>query len=228
MPFTFAANSNLDLTDVALVKSYVGCGSSDTSRDSAIQLMVTSASVEFARVTGHVRDGQDPAKSPFVAPQTYDEWYDGNGNDTLYLRSWPIQSIALVQISGQTQTLSTDWNVPGYFVSSDHKAIVLRANVLRGPWAGSYVRGGCGAVFAAGTSNVHIQSTRGFNGVPIDVTKAVTQIVAANLGRTQMEATQSNSFSITGLGSGSMSFAAWTIPPQAQKVIDYYMVRSLA
>ncbi len=207
MAFIISANPILDLTSVELVKSYSGCSTSASSRDTAIQLLVSSASLEFLKATGHVRDGKTPTGNPFLSPQSYDEWYDGNGNDSLYTWSWPISTVSLVEIEGYQAPESSVWSMRGYVIDEAKRSIVLR-----------------GMVFTLGVKNIRVQTTRGFSSTPLDVITAVTQIVSANLNRAEQEGVQGSSWAVSGR-SGSLSFAGWTIPPQAARIIETYKAR---
>ena len=150
----------IDLTTVAYLQQYLaqgpnsgGGGNPVTGNPSLQQTLVTAAS-KTARTT--------IGRNPMVAP--YIETYDGTGTPLLVLRSWPIISVSLVQITGYTgfcfpgfgyqpvfpvQPLTIPASVngqPGYIFDSSQGTIIL---------VGGYS-------FTYGTRNILVNYLAGF------------------------------------------------------------------
>src|SRR5690348_11499821 len=91
--------SPLDLATLQACKDWIGILNS--ASDSKIQRCLTAWSINFLRMTGRgPRNNQIPATSPFNQPTTYSEIYDGNGNNELFLRNYPINSVSSLTIFG--------------------------------------------------------------------------------------------------------------------------------
>ena len=232
-PFDFSApDTNFDLTNLALVKQVIGCTDpTDTSKDSAIQMQISAVSHEWLKWTGHTAGGLETTKSPFLAIQTYDEWYDGNGNEQLFTRTWPIQTVTSVTVNGTDLPLSTDTTFPGYVIATNRKSLLIRSVSSTASYfnATNWRQRGYNRspVFYPGSQNVHLVTTRGFAAPPADVIRAVTQIVIANLNRAPFEGIGGQSTSVMGR-SGSMNFLGWTIPPQCKFVIQAYACTTIS
>ena len=208
----------LDLTDLALVHSYAGVMSA--ADDSLIQLAITAASVEMLWRTGRSGNGVVPAVSPFIQPNTYDEWYDGSGSERQFLRQWPCRRIHSLQLGGQTVKQSTDWNVTGYAIEDGGRSIAMRSAGSFSTRRSMYSRGARG--MDSGVQNLHIVYDAGFDFPPPDVVRAVTQWVAVNYKRQQWIDHASKSMS-TGAGvSGTTTYRDWAIPPEVVQVIENY------
>jgi len=226
MAFDFAPQPLIDLTDVDIVKAMIGCSTPANMRgDSALQLTITSVSLEWLKLTGHAIDGDVPTASPFVQPVTYDEYYDGPGADILILRTWPIRSVTTLEIDGQAVNPATDFSSTGYIIDPTKRYLTSRNNSQGNNWLASRRYGSQRSLFTPGNQNIHVVSVRGFTSVPADVTRAVTEMVVMSLNRSPIAGITSQSAATPGR-SGSMSFD-WRLPKQITDVIDSYTCRAV-
>jgi hypothetical protein len=216
-------NTAIDLTNLGLLKQYLGVQQNNTIADLVLQLCITAASVEWIWRTGRGPEGVVPAASPFVTPQPYDEFYDGNGSVRQFLRNWPIVSVQSLLISGRSISLSTGFGFPGYVIDQSKKSLSIRS-FLRQSQLG---RAPCGAGFDPGVQNVQAIYTAGFTQVPQDIVEKCTKMVAVNYRRTGWLDMASKSESSGGGVTGTTSYRAWEIPPDVAKVMQNY-TRDLA
>src|SRR6266705_2632443 len=93
------AGSTVDLTTVDLVKNRAGVTTS--TDDAEIQSAITGFSTYLLKRTGQ------PSLNSVV---TLDEFYDGNGNNRLFLRGGPIRLLRFVNVGGRAVPLSTRAN----------------------------------------------------------------------------------------------------------------------
>lgn len=230
MPET--ANPDFDLTTVDAVKSWLssnGMAGSSTTDDGNIQALITAASIYWLVRTGRgPADGSVPQKSPLVEQVQYNEWYDGNGSQRLFVRNSPIASVQLLMIGNITIPQSNAYNVPGFVVDGSGKSIALRAG---GGGSGtfsftSFASGGCGYVFWKGLQNVNVQYTAGFNGTPADIEIACRTMVGVNYQRARRRDQSSQAMAA---GAGTISFKTdWIVPPEVAQVIRNYSRTAIA
>jgi hypothetical protein len=170
-------------------------------------------------------DGTYPAVSPFVAPQSYNEWYDGPGGQRLFLRHAPIQSVSLVQVSGVTVPQSTTYGIPGWVIDESAVSLAIRegGGGQSPSFTTTYFAAGVvtGLYFAKGLQNVNIQYTAGFNGVPADVELACRQMVATNYKRRQWIDMKSLAMG-PAAGGGQTTYRDWAVEPQVALVMNAY------
>jgi len=99
-----------DLTTLANLKAYLGNAAfaSDTSQDAMLGRMITAASRFVTNFCQRTR----------FAVSSFDETYDGYGNNFMVLRQWPIVSITAINFSGLSLTAQASGNPPsgGYRV----------------------------------------------------------------------------------------------------------------
>lgn len=114
----------IDLCTLAEAKAWPGdTGASD---DVKIQRLITEASAYFVWRTGRGPENSDiPASSPFVAPVSYTETYDGIPSYRLPLRNWPIRSVQSLTIQGIAVPASTGYGTPGYVIDGNGKSISI-------------------------------------------------------------------------------------------------------
>ena len=214
--------SPLDLTTVANVHSYAGVTS--ISDDGTIQLAISALSLEFPRATGGSNsDGSVPSISPFVQPVAYNEFYDGSGTQRQFVRNWPVQSVQLVQIGFQAIPPSPSFGNFGYVIDSNGKSIVLQ-NAGNGSQYARLATRYLGArwVFNTGFQNVNIQYTAGFNGVPIDIVRGLTQWAAIAYKRKDWIDQASLAMSTGGAGSATTRYRDWDYPKEICRLIRNY------
>jgi len=226
-PFQFITpNPNIDLTNLALVHAYGGVKSSGD--DVLIQLCITAASVEWIWRTGRGPEGYVPTASPFVSPQPYDEFYDGNGGSRQLLRNWPVQSVTNLFINGRPVGPSTNGS-PGYLIDQSKKSLSLVGRSTRfNPYVGTrgshfYCAPNLGRSFGfpEGIQNVEAQYVAGFMQVPPDIVRACSHMVAINYKRKNWLDQASKTMAAQGV-SGTDAFRAWEMPPEVLRVISNY------
>ena len=212
----------IDLTTVAKVKTWLSSGGlapSNTDDDPQIQACITSFSAMFLwRTCKGNQDGEEPSESPFVAPISYTEVYDGNGKDRIWLRNSPIQSVTSVIVGTVTLTLSTGFNSPGVTVSGNKKYIfICRGNTgIVNLTDLGYGWGGC---FPRGRQNVQVVYSAGYNSTPDDIEMAARKAAALNYKRRDWIGLRSKSL---GQGAGSTSYQDWEYDPDVERLISNY------
>jgi hypothetical protein len=216
--------SPLDLTTVASVKALAsanGLASSNTSDDANIQLAITGFSLEFLRMTGQL-GSEAPAQSPFVEPVTYNEWYNGNGNDQLFLKHRPIVSVSIITAGTATIPQSTGVSAVGWVIDQDQKSIVIRSagcgQFGRSPgFMGTYG-------FPRGRMNVNVQYTAGYTGTPPDIEWCATVVVTQNWRRHTLYLDQASK-SLG--GAATIKFRDWELPPECARTVYNYSSASV-
>jgi hypothetical protein len=107
-----------DLAQLADVKAWLagssGIGAGD---DVLLARLITDVSGAIAAYLGR----------PFILPRSWSERYDGNGKTRLYLRSWPVLSVASLVVGDTTIAAAP---TPGAGVS-------WQAGYLLDPWDGT-------------------------------------------------------------------------------------------
>lgn len=219
----------LDLTTVANVKLYFQAGVTNPTNtdDASIQDQITAFSLAVHRMTSRANmDGSIPAASPFVKPQTYTENYDGTGNDRLFLRNWPINSVTSVTMDGYAVPQSTAFNVPGWLIDGAGKSLRIIGGYsppgvvtfstldrLRG-----YSGTGRMPGFNMGIQNITVVYVAGFNGVPPDLELAVRKTVALYYIRKSRIGLKSQIMPQV----GSTIYEDWEIEPDSRRTFLYY------
>lgn len=192
--------------------------------DSILSRVITAASFEFMRRTGMGNTSSGtPSNSPFVTPVAFNEWYDGNGNDRLYLRNYPITAVSMVSVYGSAVPASTGPTSMGYVVDQSGRCVVFRGlgadwRYSSYPGGRSRYGGGCRG-FAPGTQNVNVQYTAGYNSTPPDISDAIIRMVATNYKRRgyidQAVINQPNE-------AGTVTFRSWEVEPSVEHTIRDY------
>lgn len=197
-----AANP-IDLTTVAAVSSYLSLVTPGPA-DQIVQLLVTGASQYFLSRTG---------LASLNSVGSFSDWYDGNGNQRLFLRNRPIVSVVAVRVSGRSIPLSTAYGQGGYLIHGDGKSLVIRSGGTTGvSWFSSCPR------FDLGVQNVFVQYTAGYAAVPFDVADKCAQLVAVNFKRRSW-IDQTSQMIQQG---GTMTYRDWEVPPEVERVIQIY------
>ena len=221
----FPVPSALDLTTVAQVKDYVKV---DTAKDdNLIQVGITGFSAFVLTQTGRANaDGSMPVTSPLVTPVAYNEWYDGNNHNRMFLRNSPIVSVSALVISGRTITQSTVWGQAGFVIDQNGRSLSLRSGggmsaslttpflMSVGPMA--FVRDDMNP------QNVNVQYTAGYAGVPPDLGEMAMRVVGQNYKRAQWIDLASKSLSSGGGGTGTTSYRDWALAPLDALVLMQY------
>lgn len=165
--------NSIDLTTLANVKTRAEVTS--TSDDPEIQSAITGFSTWLTNWTG---------RATLNSTVTLSEIYNGNGNQRLALRSYPIQSVSSVNVSGMQVPVSSGYQNWGVFIDQSGKFLCLRsgqggASVY--PAVANYgwwqARGA--PTFVIGIGNVSVTYTAGYPAV--NVTNEIDTIAAQTL-----------------------------------------------
>jgi hypothetical protein len=208
----------IDLTTVKAVCDYLQKGESPTIV-AVIQPMVTGASRMFLSRIG---------VSSLDSVNSYDEFYDGNGSNTLFLDQVPIVSVSCVKVNARTLQPSTTVSSPGWVIDRTRKSIVFRlGGVAGGPITfGTYTASQNGyqivGAFSRGIQNVEVVYTAGYTAIPADIVDKVTQLVAVNYQRRNWVDQESQNLS----GTGATAFHKWIWPPEVEECLDRYQRRA--
>lgn len=221
----FPVPSAIDLVTVGDVKSWSEVQTAND--DGLIQLAVTGFSAFVLRQTGYgPSDGSQPNSSPFVAPQPFNEWYDGNNNRRLFLNNYPVQSVTALSISGLVINQSTVFGQAGWVIDEGKKSISLRsgggggsAPVTTNFWVST---GGYNFVKDPfNPMNINVQYLAGFLMVPADLVEMAVRVCAVNYKRHQWMDLASKAITASG-GSGTTSYRSWGMTPLDDLVLRSY------
>lgn len=211
----FTPNAAIDLTTISIVHKLLRVPLTNDTDDDLIQLCITAASQEWIWRTARGPEGEVATESPFVAPVAYTEVRDGNGSYRLILRNWPITSVESLLVSGQPFSQSTGFGSRGWVIDGSKKSIVIRTG------GSQSTLGRASGGFDEGIQNVEVQYHAGFTGVPLDIQKACTHMVAINYKRTEWLDMASKSMSAGG-STGTTSYRSWELPPEILRVMHHY------
>lgn len=171
----YISPSPLDMASLAGCLNWLQ-GSSVTvppnhSNNANLQACITAASIFFLRRTGRgPRNWQLTSENPFNQPVDYTETYDGNLSQRLFLRNFPINSVASVAIGNYTVPQSTGGG-PGYITDDTGTCILINGSGYAynsrggtGGFGGSgYAGRGQARPFAAPPQSIQVQYNAGFN-----------------------------------------------------------------
>lgn len=224
--FDGARPSPIDLCTVDQLKSWLNqknCSFVDIN----LQREVTAFGAWWLWRTGHgPMDGSVPTVSIFVAPVVFNETYDGNGNDRLFLRQSPITSVQALNCCGLSIPRSTGYNVPGYVIDGNGRSLAIRSS--GGGSFGRYgaysnTRFGSAYRFFRGIQNIQVQYTAGYASTPPDVTAAAIKILGLWITKSrwigQKQQAQPD-------GLGTFVYTDLEIPVEVRSVIDFYTRRA--
>jgi len=209
------AGDSIDLTTVDLVKARAQVTSN--SEDDEIQAAVTGFSKYVLRYTG---------QASLNSILSHDEFYDGNGNNKLYLRNYPILSLNTVKIYGTVIPISTQPTAWGVYIGQSGKYIGLRGwlgnfTAFPYPMPPMYVGSNRNPAFLRGAANVEVDYTAGYADTPPDLEYAVRCIVAINYKRKGWQDQAART--VTGGGtSNTTRYQAWEWPPEYACIIEQY------
>lgn len=220
------ATNPIDLTVVANIQTWLGNQNAFTGAEAqTVQDAITAFSLYVLHLTGRGNaDGSVPTASPFATSVSYDEFYDGNGNDTLPLRNWPITAVSSVIDTGVTIQASTSTTSPGYVVDQSKKFLVLRGGG-NGYGYGRNYRGALSRScrgWSLGTQNIEVQYTAGFSAVPFDLEMCARKVVALNYRKRSWIGQKAQAMAA---GAGTISYGTWEMDDQDRRVIEYYQAR---
>jgi hypothetical protein len=194
--YTYASPADIDLTTLALVKSFGEI--KGATEDSLLQTMITAFSRYIMNRTGRTALNQ---------VLTFSDVFDGNGSSFLLLPEFPVTALTLVNVAGVVQTLSSGFNVPGIRISQDKRGIM-------------YAYGHIGR-FYKGLANVMIEYSAGYAATPEDLSHACSETIVLNYKRRGWTDMKSKSTGAAGV-SGTTAYQDWEIPPHADRIISSY------
>lgn len=233
-PSPLVSPSPLDLTTLDIVKGWLRSNQNQAGDrdDDSIQLCITSFSNWLITETGQGAQNGVNSVSPFNQICIFNEWYNGNGSEQLYLRNRPIYASAPIgsppvttalqlTINGVTVPQSAVWNMPGWVVDGDASSLYLR--VGGGAGSGQYQTfgfpfGGPSNYFCKGIQNINVIYPAGWAQTPSDIIEAATMGVAENY-KTKGWIGQSTQMMANGAGSTTYR---WKIHPRVRAVITRY------
>ena len=154
----------IDLTWLSVVKQRASLGVQPdgsivaTADDNEVQAAITAFSRYILDRSG---------VSSLNSLVTLDEFYDGNGNDKLFLRSTPISSLVSVKIYNVSIPISQAPTAWGAFIAQSGRYIGLRGwlgNFTSFPYPNYSVYGGMAQkpIFINGTANVEVNYVAGY------------------------------------------------------------------
>lgn len=214
------AGDSIDLTTVEAVKSRAEVQSSTDDDD--IQAAITGFSNYILGLSG---------MSTLNSIVTLDEIYDGNGNDKLFLRTYPIRKINFINIGPITAQASPGVGQWGYYISTSKKYIGLRGGLgvnrtfptyMNWMNFGRFGGNGHGPVFSLGTGNIRVNYDAGNQDTPPDLEFAVRCIVAINYKRKGWQDQASRAVNAGSTSAATTSYRSWSWPPEYQYVLDLY------
>lgn len=201
--------ASIDLVPLSQVKDWLKISQNNTDSDKTIQFLITAFSQYVLNKTGH---------DSFTKIIQYTEYYDGNGNQRMFLNNSPITELISVLIGSYSAAFSTGTNSSGLFVEQSQKSIAFRSSggILYPAYSIYPYR------FIPGVGNIQVIYKAGYSAVPYDLSEAVMETVAQNYMRRDWIDLASKSLSIAGGGAGTTSYRSWGMTPQTASIIDIY------
>ena len=207
------------LVTIDQVKNYLYPAVSTTTDDGKIQSLIAGASQYIINFT---RRGTD-----LYSSRNFSERYDGNNQDFLRTRHWPITAVSLLQVNNITVVATPDFIAPGYAVDGDPEAgkiLLITNNGNSAAGINFYWRNYGGLFFYKGRMNVLVNYTAGYGTVPFDLQDACVRIVAQNYKR---RGTIDEKSKALAQGAGTQSYRDWEVDPLSMRTMRYYQRQSL-
>lgn len=209
--------SPMDMATLYAVKNWLGI--MNNAQDANLQACITAASIYFLRMTGRgPANWQNATQNPFNEPVDYFETYDGNTGQKMFLRNFPINTVASLSVAGYSIPQSAGEQSPGYGIDNSGRAIFVRGSGYGYSGIGGVSgfgnvrgRGGFGSSrpFAAGPQTVQVQYNAGFTTIAYtDVIDTVVQGWQASTAVTAGEQISDGTFLQTALNSGTTGTVA--------------------
>ena len=138
------------LTTLANLKAWLG---TPNATDDALMTRLISAASAFI----------ESWLNRTISVQTYNEIYDGTGQDTLMLSNYPIVAVTSISIYGVAQTLlnANDFTSTGFSITNDQTQLY-----------------GQNITFDRGRQNVAVSYSAGFATLPLDIEQACIELCA--------------------------------------------------
>ena len=188
---TPAASQGLasDLCLIADVKAWLGITA--VTDDALITRLITAVSNFFRTTTGRIFD-----------VEAYTETRSGNGQRTLYLRQYPIQSITVLVVNGVTIPAvagnAFTLGRVGYIYSGDHITLL-------------------GYEFTRGMDNILISYSAGYPTIPYDLAQAAIELVCFKYKEKERIGHESKS-----LAGETVAFIIKEVPESVKSVLNKY------
>ena len=204
----------IDLIDLDQVKAYIGMKEENTNDDGLIQALITGFSQYVMHKTG---------RTAFNQIKSFVDTFDGNGNQRLFMREFPIVTLTSVVSGLYSVPISTSFGVPGVFVEDSRKSIAFRTSqgsMLPPQSIYPYY-------FPYGQGNIVVTYTAGYAFVPFDLQEACMKAVSINYKRKDWIDIASKSLAAGSGVSGSIRYRDWSLPPEVEQTILFYKRRAV-
>ena len=195
----------MDLTTLQNVKDYLGVPIASQADDLFLAALISRASALCEKYCDRV-----------LGQATYtDEEYDGRDSDSIWLKQYPVASVANVKIDGSLLAASD------YVLYKDQGRIRKKS----GNFAGSNIdsAGVLSDARAPGVRNVTVTYTAGYATIPLDLEQAVIELVKRKYQHRQKG--DENIVSRTLPGGESVSYSVADLLPETKMVLDMYRRR---
>jgi uncharacterized phiE125 gp8 family phage protein len=192
------------LIDVATVKEALKIPTATTSEDTVLGSMISRASILANKFAGRT-----------FLQQTYTEYYDGDGTDTLMVNNYPIGAVTSLYDS-------TDR------VFDSGSAIDVTDDVMIDADAGIVRLWNNAIAFNTGKANIKIVYTGGYAlaSMPYDIQEAVILIVQHQYRRIYQD--QRIGLASETIGDHTMQYVEDWIPKKAKEILERYRVKHSA
>lgn len=198
----------IDLIALDQVKSWCSIAETNTDDDSILQFFITSFSQYVLNRTGI---------DSFNSVVQYTDTYDGNGNERLFVRNPPIQTLISVVAGTFSFPQSSGPSISGVFVEDSQKSIAFRSQVgvLYPPMA-IYPY-----YFPRGIGNIQVTYMGGYNSVPYDLQEICMEEIAILYVRQDWKDLASKSLAVGGV-TGTTTYRSWHLQPRSEAILHFY------
>jgi|ERR1044071_1695302 hypothetical protein len=197
-----SVDATVALISLAQAKTFLKIPNATTSEDSFLESLINNVSSLASRYCART----------FVST-AFTEYYDGDGSDKLYLRNYPIVSIANLY-DDLLRTFGAD------------SAIDITNDVLIHAGAGIVQLWNNESAFAKGKANIKIVYNAGYASIPYDLQHATLLMVLFAYKRQYQD--QRIGIQSETIGDRTTTFSNDDIPNEAQLILDRYVRRGVA
>jgi len=178
-----------DLTTLSDVKDYLGITTSD--EDDQLEVLITAVSDFIKNETGRE-----------IVETEYKEKIDGNRNEAIVLTQYPVISVEKLTVD--------DEEITDYYLYKENA--VIKREAIFDDWDEhrSYY-------FPEGKQNIVVEYTAGYEDVPLDIQKAVWDIIQST-----RKSKKYAGLSKYAIGDESMTFSRGLVPSEAIDTIMEY------
>jgi len=202
------AQGQYDLVLLDDVKAWLNMPLSNTNDDLVLQILISSFSDYVRQRTG---------RNNLSQIVQYTEIYDGNGNNEIFLRNPPIQSLISCTIGGYAVPFSPATNVAGVYITQELKSIAFRNSGWQ-LYPPSSIYPYC---FTPGKGNVQVTYTGGYETTPWDLYEVAMKVCALNYKRKDWIDLAAKNLGVTG-STGGTRYRDWARPPECEEVLLHY------